>query len=67
MLDNIPFVKNKLAVKDNRMNVRTKGENINVISEFIDLYCPQNGTVLDAYAGILTTTVACLQMARSVL
>lgn len=47
------------------MSVRAKEKNINVISEFIDLYSPQNGLVVDPCGGTITTPVASMHISRS--
>lgn len=54
----------KLRKGNTRVPYMTKELSAMVLSEFIDMYCPQNGIVMDPYAGTMTTAMAALRTGR---
>lgn len=65
ILQNIPYVKNKLTFHNTRMPVCLTEKNVDLIHELVDLFCPIQGSVLDPFGGAFSTAVACMNSSRS--
>lgn len=62
---NVPVSKTKLTLPNSKSPIRTSEKSVQLITELLDLFMPENGVVLDAYAGTMTTAIACMQSKRS--
>jgi len=51
----------------NRALIRVEEKNVNLLIELLSGFCPPGGNVLNAYAGMLTTAIACLETCRTVI
>lgn len=65
IIDNIPVTKNKLTFPGSREIVRVEEKNPSLLSAIITTLCPEDGNVLDPFAGTMTTGIACLASTRS--
>lgn len=60
----VPVPSKKLTPATSKSPVRVEEKNVEFITEIIDTYAPADGLILDAYAGTLTTAIACLKAKR---
>jgi len=67
VVDNVPVSKTKLLVENSRAVMRVEEKNVDLLIELLSGYCPSGGLVLDAYAGTLTTALACIETSRKVI
>lgn len=61
----VPVTNNKLKHPGRKTPVRVEEKNTDLLVELLTTFCPENGSVLDAYAGTMTTALACLETGRS--
>lgn len=61
---NVPSVTSKLCRSNSRVPFDTSEQPTELLSELIDIFTPQGGRVLDAYAGAMSTAIGCLKTGR---
>ena len=64
-IDSVPFVRHKLNRPNSRSPYRTNEKSHSLLSEMIDLFTPIHGSVLDPYAGTLSTAIAAMRVGRT--
>ena len=64
IIDSIPPVKRKLKYPGTNRPVRIEEKSTLMLAEIMATFCPEGGTVLDAYGGTLTTALACITTGR---
>lgn len=64
VVDNVPPIRRKLKYPRSNRPVRIEEKNTLLLSELLNTFCPAGGTVLDAYAGTLSTAIACIATGR---
>lgn len=64
-ISDIPVSKEKLLLPGSKSPVLTEEKNVALLSELINTFCPERGSVLDMYAGTLSTAIASMRTARS--
>ena len=64
-IDSVPFVKHKLTRLKSRSPYRTSEKPHSLLSELIDLFTPPQGSVLDPFAGTLSTAIASMRVGRA--
>jgi len=64
-MSNIPVSKEKLLIPGTKSPVLVEEKNVGLISELVNTFCPERGSVLDMYAGTLTSAIASMRTARS--
>lgn len=64
-ITNVPVTPNKLLFPGKKSVVRVEEKNVNLLTEILTTFCPEDGSVLDAFAGTMSTALACLETNRS--
>ena len=64
IIDFIPPVRRKLKYPGTNRPIRTEEKSNLMIAEIMTTFCPEGGTVLEAYGGTLTTALACIATGR---
>ena len=64
-MSRIPVSKDKLLTPGTKSPVLTEEKHIGMLSEIINTFCPERGSVIDVYGGTLTTAIAAMKTARS--
>lgn len=60
----VPYTSNKLLLAGSRSPVRVNEINYDLLRDFIDLYCPLGGTVVEFNAGSMSVCLASMLMSR---
>ena len=66
-ITNVPVPSNKLKHPGKKTNVRVEEKNPDLLIELMTTFCPDGGSVLDAYGGTFSTALACMETGRSCL
>ena len=64
VIDNIPVPRQKLQFPNRKKPVRVEEKSTLLLSELMKTFCPEEGHVLDPYAGTMTTAIACMVTGR---
>lgn len=64
-MDFAPVPRRKLTFPDSRVQVRSEEKSVEVLEELMTTFSRPGDHVLDAYAGTLTTGIACVNSGRS--
>lgn len=64
VIDNIPVPRQKLQFPNRKKPVRVEEKSTLLLSELMKTFCPEEGHVLDPYAGTMTTAIACMATGR---
>ena len=64
VIDRVPIVRNKLTYPGTRSIVRVEEKNPFLLSEIMTTFAPEDGMILDPYAGTMTTGISCLATKR---
>ena len=59
-ITDVPIPIKKLTFPGKKTVVRVEEKSVDLLIEIMKTFCPEEGAVLDAYAGTLTTAIACL-------
>lgn len=62
---NVPQPRSRLLKPDSRIPYNCNELSVKMLCECIHIFCPANGTVLDHYAGTMTTAISALGTDRS--
>lgn len=60
----VPVTPNKLMKDGSKSPVLVEEKNVNLLSEIMETFCPEGGSVLDMYAGTFTTALGCIRTGR---
>lgn len=62
---NVPVPRSKLTYPNSKSPIRVEEKSVDLLAEILDLFVPEEGSVLDPYAGTLTTAIACMSSKRT--
>lgn len=65
LLTNVPALKSFLTRDDSKVPFDTREFNPDVYQEFIEIFTPMNGTVIDPFSRTMTAGLACIRSRRS--
>lgn len=61
VIDSIPVAESKLTFPTTKKIVRVEEKNVGLLMELLTTFCPEGGTIFDAYGGTLTTAIAAMK------